>query len=48
MRRAHRSTHVLFWALILPATLIALAVALSARKGDPYTELPAAIAEEAP
>ncbi|MEQ1930182.1 MAG: hypothetical protein ABL957_06560 [Parvularculaceae bacterium] len=48
MRRAHRRTHVIFWSIILPATLWALALALGARPIDPRSELPAAIAGEAP
>lgn len=48
MRKAHRRAHFLMWLAIAPATLGALIVALAARPSEPKSDIPAAIAAEAP
>lgn len=48
MRRAHRQMHFLIWLALAPAVAFGVFLALSHRPGDPLTELPDAIADEAP
>lgn len=48
MRRAHRSLHFLLWILLAPAVAAGVFLAMSQRPTEPFSELPDAIAEEAP
>lgn len=48
MRRAHRTAHLLIWALVAPLAIAGLAIALLTRPPGPAGDLPASIAAEAP
>lgn len=48
MRRAHRSLHLALWLLLAPAVAFGAYLALSQRPAEPRTDLPDAIAEDAP
>lgn len=48
MRRAHRRVHVLVWLILAPAVAFGVYAAIAQRPGEPLTDLPDAIAEDAP
>jgi hypothetical protein len=48
MRRAHRRIHVLVWLILAPAVALGVYAAVTQRPREPVTELPDAIAEDAP
>lgn len=48
MRRAHRRIHLLAWLILTPAVAVGVYVALAHRPGEPRSQVPDAIVEEAP
>ena len=43
MKRAHRRIHLLIWAALTPATVIAAFIFWQMRPATPFSELPASI-----